>query len=181
MLTFLKETATKTLLVGCDIVTLGDLVQDKVTENGHVREWLSKETLDGAGLKGIHSVLRRCPLPTGDITIRVGSCLCLEGSADVLEFLGWVDDLACVRRWSPVSRIDNCSVNSRYKISEAHRSRGAGSDELLDPSLLLTKSKRVLMSPDKVVGRSTSKQLGQTRVVEAVEARGTSGCHVQEQ
>ena len=103
----------ETLLVGCDIVTLGDLVQDKATENGHVREWLPKDTLDGTGLKGIHSVLRRCPLPTGDITIRVGNCLCLEGSADVLEFLGWVEDLACVRRWSPVSRIDNCSVNSR--------------------------------------------------------------------
>jgi hypothetical protein len=58
-----------------------------------------------------------------------------------------------------VSRIDNCSVNSRYRISEAHRSRGAGSDELLDPSSLLAKSKRVLMSPDKVVGRKTNKHI----------------------
>ena len=92
----------ETLLVGLDVVTLGDLVQDKSTENGHVREWLPKDTLDAAGLNGIHSVLRRCPLPTGDIAIRVGSCLCLDDSVDVLEFLGWVNELVCVRRWSPV-------------------------------------------------------------------------------
>ena len=149
----LEGDSDKETLVGLDIVTLGDLVQDKATVDGSAREWLSNKDLNAAGLKDLIPVLRGCPLPIGDIIIRVGSCLCLDGCADVLEFLGWVNDMACVRRWSPVSPTDRCTVNSRYKINSVNRSKGAGTDELLHPSALLAKSRRVLMTPDVAVGR----------------------------
>ena len=61
----LEGDSDKETLVGLDIVTLGDLVQDKTTEDGCVREWLSNRDLNAVGLKDIIPVLRRCPLPIG--------------------------------------------------------------------------------------------------------------------
>ena len=78
-------------LIGLDVVTLGDLIEVKQTETGLTRAWLSRQSLAAAGLADIAPLLRDRPLPTGDLTIRVGSCLTLlEGNADVVEFLGWV-------------------------------------------------------------------------------------------
>jgi hypothetical protein len=147
-------------LVSLDIVTLGDLIEVKQTGTGITRAWLSRQSLAAAGLADIAPLLRDRPLPTGELTIRVGSCLTLlEGNADVIEFLGWVGEKACVRRWSPVHKVQACRLGSRYMLCSEHRSRGAGSDELLDPTVLLAPSKRVLMGPDEVVGRGQNKHI----------------------
>ena len=94
-------------LVGLDAITLGDLTE-VVEENGtHVRRWVSRKKLRAARLcksneaaGKIEAALKNITVPIGPITIRAGTCLILEGSltTDILEFLGWVEKRACVRR-----------------------------------------------------------------------------------
>ena len=59
----------------------------------------------------IEAALNTLPVPIGPMTIRAGTCLILEGSLtdDILEFLGWIEERACVRRWTPVKKGDRCT------------------------------------------------------------------------
>jgi hypothetical protein len=156
-------------LISLDVITLGDLVEIKESGTGEVRAWLSRRKLTAAGLVDIAPILEDRQVPTGNLTIRVGCCLTLaDGEGVVLEFLGWIAERACIRRWTPVKRGKTCTYGTRYMICKEHRSRGAGSDELLEPDALTGPSKRVLMGPDEIVGHRQNKHI-ERRVVAVIE------------
>ena len=94
-------------LVEMNVVTLGDLTEITEVDGQLARRWVSKKKLRGAKLGAttedtdrLVSILDSIPVPNGPITIRVGTCLIPAGplTEDVLEFLGWVEGQACVRR-----------------------------------------------------------------------------------
>ena len=63
--------------------------------------------------------------------------------------------MACVRRWTACKLGVKCTAKTWYKLRPENRSRGAGTDEHIDPSTLLAPNLTVIMSSDvKVAGRS---------------------------
>ena len=74
-------------------ITLGDVTEIVEEEGVRKRAWLSRRTLQRAGLRNI-------PVPNDPLPIRAGTCLIPDGDLtdDILEFLGWAEGKACVRR-----------------------------------------------------------------------------------
>ena len=84
-----------------------------------MRRWVSRKKLRAARLcesneaaEKIEAALNNITVPTGPITIRAGNCLIQEGSltADILEFLGWIEERACVRRCTPVKKVTDAPL-----------------------------------------------------------------------
>jgi len=149
------------MLNSIDAVTLGDLSVVVEEEGVHVRKWVSRRTLRAAEMcedvvdaGKIEEALSKIPIPTGPITIRVGTCLIPESdlTGDVLEFLGWIEAEACVRRWTPCAKGDKCTPGTWYTLRPDNISRGAGSDDRVDAATLLVPSRKVLMSADVKAG-----------------------------
>jgi ribonuclease HI len=166
-------------LEGMDDVTLGDLTEIVEEKGTHVRKWVSRKKLRAAKLGEnneaagiIEAALNTIPVPIWPITIRAGTCLILEGSltTDILEFLGWIEERACVCRWTPVKKGDRCTPGTWYTLSAENISRGAGSDDTVDPAVLLAPSRRVLMSSDIKTGLKKKRHL--TRKVQIVLDQG---------
>ena len=91
----------------------------------------------------------------------MGTCLIAKDNinGDVLEFLGWVDKMACVRRWTPCKHGDKCTAKTWYKLRPENRSRGAGTDEHIEPATLLAPSLTVMMTSDKKVAGGKGKRI----------------------
>ena len=68
--------------------------------------------------------LKQLEIPDGEILIKVGTCLIAKDNinGDVLEFLGRVDKLACIRRWTPCKQDDRCTAKTWYKLRPEDRS-----------------------------------------------------------
>ena len=122
-------------LEGMDAVTLGDLTEIVEVKGTHVRKWVSRKKLraaklcDGNEAAGkIEAALNNIPVLTGPITIRAGIYLILEGSltTDILEFLGWIEERACVHRWTMVKKSDRCTPSTWYTLGAENISKGAG-------------------------------------------------------
>ena len=128
---------------------------------GEQRKWITQKKLNGAGFNALGEVLKHVEIPADEILIKMGTCLiskeCING--DVLEFLGWVDKLVCVRRWTPSKRGDRCTAKTWYKLRPENRSRGAGTDEHIDPATLLARSLTVMMTSDKNVAGRNGKRI----------------------
>ena len=145
-------------LSNAGVLTLGDVIETSITQDGgEERRWITQRKLNGAGLNELGEALKHLEIPEGEILIKVGTCLIAKDNinGDVLEFLGWVDKLACIRRWTPCKRDDRCTAKTWYKLRPEDRSRGAGTDEHIDPEILLAPSLTVMMTSDrKVTGRN---------------------------
>ena len=139
------------------VLTLGDVIETAIAQEGGVeRRWVTQRKLNGTGLDKLGETLKQVEVPEGAILIKVGTCLISKDNThgDVLEFLGWVDKLACVRRWTPCRYGDRCTAKTWYKLRPENRSRGAGTDEHIDSTILLAPSLTVMMTSDvKVASR----------------------------
>ena len=99
-------------LSNAGVLTLGDVTETSITQDGsEQRRWIAQKKLKGAGFDALGEVLKQVEIPEGEILIKVGTCLISKEhiNGDVLEFLGWVDNLACVRRWTPCKHGDRCT------------------------------------------------------------------------
>ena len=119
------------------------------------REWMNKKKLKEAGLSAMAPILDSMLPPPDTPNIRVGYCIVPKDTvdADILEVLGWIGPRACVRRWTPVCNKGKCTPGSRYTLLAVNRSRGAGSDDTVEPAFLMNSSLRVIMGPDAPTGK----------------------------
>ena len=78
------------------------MIKTSITQDGgEERRWITQRKLNGAGLNELGEAPKHVEIPNDEILIKVGTCLIAKDNinGDVLEFLGWVDKLACSRRW----------------------------------------------------------------------------------
>jgi hypothetical protein len=156
------EPQLEKMLSNAGVLTLGDVIETATTQNGgEERRWITQRKLNGAGLNALGEVLKHVEIPEDEILIKVGTCLIAKDNinGDVLEFLGWVDKLACVRRWTPCRHGDRCTAKTWYKLRPENRSRGAGTDEHIDPEILVAPSLTVMMTSDVKVAGSNGKRI----------------------
>ena len=101
--TVVNDAALLQKLKEMNAITLGDVTEIVEEEGVRKRAWLSHRTLQRAGLGGLEPVLRNIPVPNVPLPIRAETCIIPDGDLtdDILEFLGWTEGKACVRRWTP--------------------------------------------------------------------------------
>ena len=90
-------------LTNAGILTLGDVTEiETMQDGGKEKRWITQRKLNGAGMGELGEALKHVEVPEGESLIKIGTCLISKDNvhSDILEFLGWVDKLACVRRWT---------------------------------------------------------------------------------
>ena len=153
---------------------MGDLTMPGTTTG---REWLNKKKLNEVGLSALVPILEGLQPPVDTPHIRVGYCILPTDTvgAEILEVLGWIGPRVCVRRWSPLRNKGKCTPGTRLTLLAANRSRGAGSDDTVEPELLTTSSLRVIMGPDVPTGKKEKRHI--ERIVKLVVDQGALTFH----